>query len=35
MFLISNGFGVMPDYAAQVTPPDHWAIAAYDDVSCN
>jgi hypothetical protein len=27
--VISNGFGVMTDYAAQVTPPDRWAIAAY------
>jgi len=25
----SNGFGVMPDYAAQVTPRDRWCIAAY------
>jgi hypothetical protein len=27
--LISNGFGGMPDYAAQVQPADRWAIAAY------
>lgn len=27
--VMSNGFGVMPDYAAQVTPHDRWAIAAY------
>jgi hypothetical protein len=27
--VISNGFGVMTDYAAQVAPPDRWAIAAY------
>jgi hypothetical protein len=27
--VISNGFGVMTDYAAQVTPRDRWAIAAY------
>ena len=27
--VISNGFGAMPDYAAQVTPHDRWAIAAY------
>jgi cytochrome c553 len=27
--VISNGYGVMPDYAAQVTPHDRWAIAAY------
>jgi hypothetical protein len=25
----SNGFGAMPDYAAQVKPRDRWAIAAY------
>jgi mono/diheme cytochrome c family protein len=27
--VVSNGFGTMPDYAAQVTPRDRWAIAAY------
>ena len=27
--VITNGFGAMPDYAAQVTPADRWAIAAY------
>ena len=27
--VISNGFGVMPDYAAQITVEDRWAIAAY------
>jgi hypothetical protein len=27
--VMSNGFGVMMDYAAQVAPPDRWAIAAY------
>lgn len=27
--VIRNGFGVMPSYAAQVAPPDRWAIAAY------
>jgi mono/diheme cytochrome c family protein len=27
--VITNGFGVMPDYAAQVEPHDRWAIAAY------
>jgi hypothetical protein len=27
--VISNGFGVMPDYAAQVPPHDRWAIVAY------
>lgn len=25
----TNGFGVMPDYSAQVTPYDRWCIAAY------
>jgi mono/diheme cytochrome c family protein len=25
----SNGFGGMPDYAAQIKPADRWAIAAY------
>ena len=27
--MISNGFGGMPNYAAQVKPADRWAIAAY------
>ncbi|HUG53663.1 MAG TPA: cytochrome c [Vicinamibacteria bacterium] len=27
--VITNGFGAMPDYAAQVTPADRWAIVAY------
>lgn len=27
--VISNGYGAMPDYAAQVAPADRWAIAAY------
>ena len=27
--VISNGFGVMPDYAAQIPAEDRWAIAAY------
>jgi mono/diheme cytochrome c family protein len=27
--VISNGFGGMPDYAAQVKPADRWKIAAY------
>ena len=27
--VITNGFGAMPDYAAQVKPHDRWAIAAY------
>jgi hypothetical protein len=27
--IITKGFGVMPDYAAQVPAADRWAIAAY------
>jgi mono/diheme cytochrome c family protein len=27
--VMTNGFGAMPDYRAQVTPQDRWAIAAY------
>jgi mono/diheme cytochrome c family protein len=27
--VISNGFGAMPDYAAQIAPADRWAIVAY------
>jgi cytochrome c553 len=27
--VITNGFGAMPDYAAQVNPHDRWAISAY------
>lgn len=27
--VISNGYGAMPDYSAQVTTQDRWAIAAY------
>jgi mono/diheme cytochrome c family protein len=27
--VMTNGFGAMLDYAAQVTPHDRWAIAAY------
>jgi mono/diheme cytochrome c family protein len=27
--VISNGWGAMPDYAAQIHPADRWAIAAY------
>ncbi len=27
--VITKGFGAMPDYAAQVPPPDRWAIVAY------
>lgn len=28
-YVISNGYGAMPDYAAQVAPVDRWAIVAY------
>ena len=27
--VIANGYGAMPDYSAQVTPADRWAIVAY------
>jgi hypothetical protein len=27
--VITSGFGAMPDYAAQIHPPDRWAIVAY------
>jgi mono/diheme cytochrome c family protein len=27
--VITNGFGIMPDYAAQVPPQDRWNIVAY------
>jgi mono/diheme cytochrome c family protein len=27
--VITNGYGAMPDYAAQVKPADRWAIVAY------
>ena len=27
--VMTNGFGVMPDYAEQVRVKDRWAIAAY------
>jgi hypothetical protein len=27
--VMTNGFGAMPDYRAQVAPQDRWAIAAY------
>src|SRR3984885_15135270 len=28
-YCISNGYGAMPDYSAQVAPADRWAIVAY------
>lgn len=27
--VITHGFGAMPDYAAQISPEDRWAIVAY------
>jgi len=30
--VITNGFGAMPDYAAQIEPRDRWAIVAYERV---
>jgi mono/diheme cytochrome c family protein len=27
--VITNGYGAMPDYAAQLAPEDRWAVAAY------
>lgn len=27
--VVTNGFGAMPDYAAQISPEDRWAIIAY------
>jgi len=27
--VITHGFGIMPDYAAQVAPKDRWVIVAY------
>jgi mono/diheme cytochrome c family protein len=27
--VITNGFGAMPDYRAQLTPQDRWAVVAY------
>ena len=28
-YVISNGYGAMPDYSSQLPPADRWAIAAY------
>jgi len=28
-YVMTHGYGAMPDYAAQITPVDRWAIAAY------
>lgn len=27
--VMTNGFGAMPDYSAQLSPTDRWAVAAY------
>lgn len=27
--VMTNGFGIMPDYASQITPQDRWDIVAY------
>lgn len=27
--IVTHGFGIMPDYAAQIVPKDRWAIVAY------
>jgi mono/diheme cytochrome c family protein len=27
--VMTNGFGIMPDYASQITPQDRWTIVAY------
>jgi mono/diheme cytochrome c family protein len=27
--VMTNGFGIMPDYASQITPEDRWKIVAY------
>jgi mono/diheme cytochrome c family protein len=29
VFVMSNGYGAMPDYASQLPPADRWAVAAY------
>jgi mono/diheme cytochrome c family protein len=28
-YVVTHGYGAMPDYAAQIAPTDRWAIAAY------
>jgi hypothetical protein len=28
-YVMSNGYGSMPDYSAQIAPADRWAIVAY------
>jgi hypothetical protein len=33
--VITNGFGIMPDYASQIPPQDRWNIVAYMCARCN
>lgn len=28
-YVMTNGYGAMPDYSAQLTPTDRWAVSAY------
>ena len=28
-YVMTHGYGAMPDYSAQITPVDRWAVAAY------
>jgi hypothetical protein len=28
-YVMSHGYGAMPDYSSQLTPSDRWAVAAY------
>jgi len=28
-YVMTNGYGAMPDYSAQITPEDRWAVATY------
>jgi len=28
-YVMTNGYGAIPDYSAQLTPEDRWAVAAY------
>ena len=28
-YVMTNGYGAMPDYSAHLTPADRWAVAAY------
>jgi hypothetical protein len=28
-YVMTNGYGAMPEYAAQLTPADRWSVAAY------